>query len=77
MQSQQVRRLVRAYPARSLVSAGATHIFPENLAAGLALATQTLLVLGIPAREALERIRTLRAELSPELGALPPGTEAG
>lgn len=58
-----------------IVSAGATHIFPENLAAGMALATQTLIVLGIPAREALERIRTLRAELNPELGALPPGTE--
>ena len=57
-----------------IVSAGATHIFPENLAAGLALATQTLIVLGIPANEALERIRTLRAELNPELGALPPGT---
>ena len=57
-----------------IVSAGATHIFPENLAAGLALATQTLIVLGIPANEALERIRSLRAELNPELGALPPGT---
>ena len=59
-----------------IVSAGATHIFPENLAAGLALATQTLIVLGIPAREALEKIRTLRAELNPELGALPPSNEA-
>ena len=54
-----------------LVRAGATHIFPENLAAGLALATQTLIALGMPVHDAVERIRTLRIELNPELDALP------
>ncbi|MFL0585511.1 NAD-binding protein [Sphingomonas olei] len=54
-----------------LVRAGATHVFPENLAAGLALATQTLITLGVPARDAVERIRALRVELNPELAGLP------
>jgi monovalent cation:H+ antiporter-2, CPA2 family len=57
---------------KGLVEAGATHIFPENLAAGLALAAQTMMVLGVPPREALARVRAVRSELNPELRALPP-----
>lgn len=55
-----------------LVQAGATRILPENLAAGLALAAQTLTTLGLAPHEAEERIAAARAELSPELRDLPP-----
>ncbi|PTQ12193.1 sodium:proton exchanger [Sphingomonas oleivorans] len=51
-----------------IMQAGATRIFPENLAAGLALAMQTLLMLGIPAQDADAKIHALRTELNPELG---------
>lgn len=54
-----------------LVKAGASHIFPENYAAGLGLAAQALMSLGVPPAETLERIRSIRAELSPELRLLP------
>lgn len=54
-----------------LVKAGASHIFPENYAAGLGLAAQALMSLGIPPAEVMERIRSIRAELSPELRLLP------
>jgi len=55
-----------------IVKAGATYIFPENHAAGLALAVQTFVVLGVPPAEALTRVRAARAQLNPELRALPP-----
>jgi CPA2 family monovalent cation:H+ antiporter-2 len=51
----------------SLVDAGATVVFPENLAAGLALADQSLLLCGLTQEEAGRVITTLRAELNPEL----------
>ena len=51
----------------SLVDAGATVVFPENLAAGLALADQSLLLCGLTQQEARRIIITLRAELNPEL----------
>jgi monovalent cation:H+ antiporter-2, CPA2 family len=51
----------------SLVAAGATVVFPENLAAGLALADQSLLLCGLTQQEAGKIITTLRAELNPEL----------
>jgi len=51
----------------SLVAAGATVVFPENLAAGLALADQSLLLCGLTRQEAGQIITTLRAELNPEL----------
>jgi CPA2 family monovalent cation:H+ antiporter-2 len=51
----------------SLVDAGATVVFPENLAAGLALADQSLLLCGLTQQEAGQIITTLRAELNPEL----------
>ena len=47
--------------------AGATVVFPENLAAGLALADQSLLLCGLTQQEAGQIITTLRAELNPEL----------
>ena len=52
---------------KSLVDAGATVVFPENLAAGLALADQSLLLCGLTQEEAGQIITTLRAELNPEL----------
>ncbi len=55
----------------ALVQAGASHIFPENFAAGLGLAAQALMSLGVPPAEAMEKIRSIRAELSPELRLLP------
>ena len=58
---------------KALVEAGATHIFPENMAAGLGLAAQTLMVLGVPAQDALARVRAVRSQINPELRALPPG----
>jgi CPA2 family monovalent cation:H+ antiporter-2 len=51
----------------SFVDAGATVVFPENLAAGLALADQSLLLCGLTREEAGQIITTLRAELNPEL----------
>lgn len=54
-----------------LVEAGASHIFPENYASGLGLAAQALMSLGVPPAEAMDKIRTIRAELSPELRLLP------
>lgn len=54
----------------SLVKAGATHIFPENQAAGLGLAAQTFIALGVPPTEALARVRAIRIRLNPELRAL-------
>jgi CPA2 family monovalent cation:H+ antiporter-2 len=51
----------------TLVEAGADVIFPENLAAGLALADQSLLLCGISQEEAGRIITTLRAEFNPEL----------
>ena len=57
---------------KGLVAAGATHIFPENMAAGLALAVQTMIIWGVSPREALVRVQAIRSELNPELRALPP-----
>jgi CPA2 family monovalent cation:H+ antiporter-2 len=57
---------------RSLVKAGATHIFPESQAAGLGLAAQTFIALGDPPAEALARVRAIRVRLNPELRALRP-----
>ncbi|WP_457584907.1 cation:proton antiporter [Ensifer canadensis] len=51
----------------ALVNAGAKVVFPENLAAGLALADQSLLLCGLTQEEAGRIITTLRAELNPEL----------
>lgn len=50
-----------------LVDAGATAVFPENLAAGLGLADQALLLAGLSQEDAAKIITTLRAELNPEL----------
>ncbi|WP_020188284.1 cation:proton antiporter [Methylopila sp. 73B] len=49
------------------VQAGASVVFPENLAAGLGLADQALLVSGLTQEEAGRLVTALRAELSPEL----------
>jgi monovalent cation:H+ antiporter-2, CPA2 family len=51
----------------SFVEAGATVVFPENLAAGLGLADQVLLLSGMTQEEAGHVITTLRVELNPEL----------
>lgn len=50
-----------------LAATGATVVFPENLAAGLGLADQTMLLCGMSQSEAGQVITTLRAELNPEL----------
>jgi CPA2 family monovalent cation:H+ antiporter-2 len=55
----------RELPA--LVAAGAGIVFPENFAAGLALADQVLLVSGLSQDEAARVVTEVRAELSPEL----------
>lgn len=55
----------------ALVQAGASHIFPENYAAGLGLAAQALMSLGVEPGEAMATIQAIRAELSPELQLLP------
>jgi CPA2 family monovalent cation:H+ antiporter-2 len=51
----------------ALVAAGAGAVFPENLAAGLALADQVLLLGGLDQQQAAKVITIVRAELSPEL----------
>jgi monovalent cation:H+ antiporter-2, CPA2 family len=53
--------------AKRFVDVGANVVFPENLAAGLALADQTLLLCGVAQQEVGKIITTLRAELNPEL----------
>jgi CPA2 family monovalent cation:H+ antiporter-2 len=51
----------------SLARAGASTVFPENIAAGLALADQVLLVCGFSQDDAASIITAVRAELHPEL----------
>ena len=46
---------------------GVTAVFPENLAAGLGLADQALLLCGKTQNEAARIVSTVRAELNPEL----------
>jgi CPA2 family monovalent cation:H+ antiporter-2 len=46
---------------------GATVVFPENHAVGLALADQALLLLGFKQEDAAEVVTRVRAELNPEL----------
>jgi len=53
--------------AQQLASAGAVAIFPESLAAGLALADQALLLIGFTQDEAAQIIRKVRAALHPRL----------
>jgi CPA2 family monovalent cation:H+ antiporter-2 len=47
--------------------AGAGTVFPENFAAGLALADQVLLVCGFSQDNTANIVTTVRAELNPEL----------
>jgi CPA2 family monovalent cation:H+ antiporter-2 len=51
----------------SLAQAGASTVFPENVAAGLALADQVLLVCGFTHDDAASIVTAVRAELHPEL----------
>jgi K+:H+ antiporter len=51
----------------TLARAGASTVFPENVAAGLALADQVLLVCGFSQDDAASIVTTVRAELHPEL----------
>jgi CPA2 family monovalent cation:H+ antiporter-2 len=50
-----------------LAISGATAVFPENLAAGLALADQALLLLGLSQEEAASIITATRSRFNPEL----------
>jgi CPA2 family monovalent cation:H+ antiporter-2 len=50
-----------------LAMAGAAAVFPENLAAGLELAHQALLLNGFTQDDAAGVITKVRAELNPEL----------
>jgi monovalent cation:H+ antiporter-2, CPA2 family len=50
-----------------MIAAGAAIVFPENFAAGLALADQVLLLGGLTRENAAKVVTTVRAELSPEL----------
>jgi monovalent cation:H+ antiporter-2, CPA2 family len=56
--------------AEDVAKAGATAVFPENFAAGLALADQALLLVGFTQDEAADIVRGLRAELNPKLEAV-------
>jgi K+:H+ antiporter len=51
----------------SMTEAGANVVFPENLAAGLALADQVLLLTGLSQEQAASIVTEVRAELNPEL----------
>jgi CPA2 family monovalent cation:H+ antiporter-2 len=51
----------------TLVTAGAGTVFPENFAAGLALADQVLLTYGFSRNDAAEVVTAVRAELNPGL----------
>ena len=50
-----------------LAQAGARTVFPENLAAGLALADQVLLMFGLSRENAAKVVTAVRAELNPDL----------
>jgi monovalent cation:H+ antiporter-2, CPA2 family len=50
-----------------LAQAGARAVFPENLAAGLALADQVLLMFGLSRENAAKIVTTVRTELNPDL----------
>jgi CPA2 family monovalent cation:H+ antiporter-2 len=52
---------------KHLAAAGATAVFPENLAAGLALADQALLLVGLSQQDAAGVISAMRSRLNPEL----------
>jgi CPA2 family monovalent cation:H+ antiporter-2 len=51
----------------ALSQAGVTAVFPENLAAGLALADQALVLSGLSQERAARVITEVRAQLNPEL----------
>jgi CPA2 family monovalent cation:H+ antiporter-2 len=68
----QVARLANALDedaAARLLAAGASTVFPENLAAGLGLADQALLLCGLDQAAAARVITGLRGRLSPALSA--------
>jgi CPA2 family monovalent cation:H+ antiporter-2 len=52
----------------TIAEAGASIVFPENLAAGLALADQILLLSGLSQEQAARIVTEVRAELNPEKG---------
>ncbi|MFZ1430649.1 MAG: cation:proton antiporter [Geminicoccaceae bacterium] len=51
----------------TITETGANVVFPENLAAGLALADQILLLSGLSQEQAASIVTEIRAELNPEL----------
>ncbi len=51
----------------TIAETGANVVFPENLAAGLALADQILLLSGLSQEQAASIVTEIRAELNPEL----------
>ena len=51
----------------TIAETGANVVFPENLAAGLALADQILLLSGLSQEQAASIVTEVRAELNPEL----------
>jgi CPA2 family monovalent cation:H+ antiporter-2 len=66
----QARRLASAADeasAAELVAQGAQIVFPENLAAGLGLADQALLLCGLDQDTAARVVTGLRDRLTPEL----------
>jgi CPA2 family monovalent cation:H+ antiporter-2 len=60
--------IVRAHDmasAKGLAEAGATHVLPDNLAAGLGLSEHLLRVLGVAPHEIVDRIEHVRSVLDP------------
>jgi CPA2 family monovalent cation:H+ antiporter-2 len=51
-----------------IIEAGASVVYPENLAAGLALGDQALVLLGLSHEEAAEIVKAVRAGLNPKSG---------
>jgi len=51
--------------AKGLAGAGATHVLPDNLAAGLGLSEHLLRVLGVAPQEIVDRIEHVRSILDP------------
>jgi CPA2 family monovalent cation:H+ antiporter-2 len=50
-----------------IAKAGATIVFPENIAAGLTLADQILVICGFSQEQAAHIVTTVRATIHPEL----------
>jgi hypothetical protein len=63
--------------AKGLAEAGATHVLPDNLAAGLGLSEHLLRVLDVAPQEIVDRIEHVRSVLDPARNGLGSAQDQG